>query len=539
MHESSRGISGLELLTPRIAKSDFGTVVAEFQWESVKRVEGFERTLSARAGFLMEPNYITTDKSTDQPGRQLRCIAGEIFLVVVDVRVASPTFGKTQTIYLAADDLRVARMPSGLACGYLVTSPNATVEERMEHSQGSGWEWLDWRDSDWPFRWPVKPTSFFCHEAPSLRLRNVIRTRCRPPRPVVINASLVSKKLRRPAMPIVESRSGCEGGRDDVLRKGVERDRNERILVIGSQGQLGRDLCDQLCNFGSVIRADRRYSSPQKEASVLLDMARPASLRQLIRDSQPTLIVNASSMTGVVACEKRSREAQLINATAPMIIAEEAAKLKAPIIHFCTSLVYGGGGSTPWRECDPVSPKSQYARTKSLGSQAVLGSPVAHLVLRSSWLYSVHGINFVRTIIERAAMGRAVVGGAQMKGFEQYGTPTPTSWLAMITAQLLTQAPGSLAEWLDVNGGLFHATPNGFASQSEVVEHILNNCSSNGMQVKAQPIRDGNRNSLNCRLDCSRLLAQLGVHPPSWRSQMEEQVRQILQLRKPSRVAAA
>ena len=312
------------------------------------------------------------------------------------------------------------------------------------------------------------------------------------------------------------------------LRAVHHQQRDERILVLGCHGQLGQDLCRELGTLGTVVGACRRPALSSSELTVEVDLTRPASLRQAIRNVQPTLIVNACAMTDVDACEAQPRAAQLINATAPMLVADEARALEIPIVHFCTALVYGGGGQSPWHESDSIQPNCHYARTKAIGTEAVRNSNAPHLVLRTSWLYSSHSPNFVQSLIDQALTQESLVAAA-----DQYGTPTPSAWLARVTAKLLSQAKGSLADWLDVNGGLLHAASEGFASRREVAELILNVCRSTGHQINARSVRSapampaglGEHSADNCRLDSARLAALLGGTMSRWQAQLTEHVR--------------
>jgi dTDP-4-dehydrorhamnose reductase len=252
-------------------------------------------------------------------------------------------------------------------------------------------------------------------------------------------------------------------------------------------------------------------------------------LRQAIRDVCPTLIVNASGLTDIDLCEARPDEAQLVNATAPMLLAEEAARLNVPIVHYCSAYVYGGGGKDAWCETDPVRPACQYAHTKALGSEAILSSDVPHLVLRTNWLYSHNRPNIVQSMIDDAQKKEAIHAGG-----EQIGTPTPARWLASITAKLLSQAGDRLAAWMDFNGGLLHATPQGYASRVEIAEQLMVACREHGVAIVARSVRgprpkvtgDAGLLPANCRLDCSRL-RQLGIELPRWEVFLGQYIRSI------------
>lgn len=524
-------IEGLEIATPKLAHDGPGTLVAESRWLSsssqAKLPElGYERTVTARAGFLCEPHF-----DASRPGvRRLRCIHGEAFVVVVDVRRGSPTFGQCETFELSADNPQCLSMPIGLACGYQILSDSAVIDERLSHDPQDQWQWLDWREPYLQIDWPETAFTFASHRRPSTTLHEIPAERLS-----TFDQAADQSRETLQAHETLQSHETHQTQAEEpifsfaahVAAQPRSARRGEQILVLGCRGQLGKDLCRELRSLGNVVGACRGATARGRGQSVVeVDLTRPASLRSAIRDLRPTLIVNAAAMTDIDACEAFPREAQLINATAPMLVAEEARKLNIPVIHFCTSLVYGGRGNHAWRETDPVEPRSHYARTKSIGSEAVCSSQAPHLVLRTNWLYSANRTNFVDAWIDQALERDPVVAWA-----DQYGTPTASAWLAAVTVQLLRQAPGSLADWLDVNGGVLHATPLGFTSRVEVAELVLSVCRARGLPVVARTVRTLGPGlsdpsfasaAYNCKLDCSRLSALLGQALPRWQAQLTE-----------------
>jgi len=305
-------------------------------------------------------------------------------------------------------------------------------------------------------------------------------------------------------------------------------------LILGSSGQLGRDLCRELTPLGEIIGASRRRTAPGASSSssndfkqIEVDMTRPASVRQIIRDLRPTLIVNASALNDSDECEANPRLAQLVNAMAPRLVAEEAALLDIPIIHFCTALAYGGAESRAWSEDDAINPRSQFARTKVTGTESVRSSGASHLILRSHWLYSAQRPHWIGALIDQALQQNLVLIPEL-----QYGSPTPTAWLARVTARLLQQSRGALRDWLDVHGGLLHATPTGFANQFDVAQQMLSEGRRRGWKIVARDVRQlptasGSARSdvaTNCRLDCSRLINLLGESVTSWQSALSPEL---------------
>ena len=314
---------------------------------------------------------------------------------------------------------------------------------------------------------------------------------------------------------------------------------DHRILVIGSSGQLGRDLCRHLRRLGTVIGACR---TPDKQSllpvPMWVDISRPASLRQAIRQVRPTLIVNAASLTDVDQSEQHPRLAQLVNATGPAVIADEAERIGACMVHFCSSMVFGGAGEKPWRESDQPDPQNQYARTKWTGTQAVSRSQVPHLILRSGWLYSTHGENYVRRLIDSLSY-RSTITLAD----DHLGSPTSTNFLAQLTADLLqrgcraaAETGQSLGDWLNEHGGLYHASTLGMASKLHVGDQILALCRQHGLPIVLQKLQGRHLSELpssanipaNCALDPSRLALHFQVDLPRWQTDLGQQIDYML-----------
>lgn len=482
-----------------------------------------EELVTANLGFTCEPSF-----TRRRLQRTVRCLSGECFVCVVDVRRDSRALGSWQSFTLSDTDGRSLLVPAGVALGWQVTSASATLELRGNRNlEEMPWQWLCWDDPDLQLEWPERPCVLAKHLRSSRDLRTIPQHRL--PKLHRTTKQLPPAKgagSPRPAPAVMTSRPTSP----------------PRILVFGSSGQLGRDLCRALRNVGTVIGASRR---PAVESvlpvPVRVDISRPASLRQAIRQVSPTLIVNAASLTDVDACEAQPRLAQLVNATAPAVMAEEAAKIGAGVVHFCSNLVFDGSGERPWRESDQPRPLNQYARSKWVGTQAVLASGAAHLVLRSGWLYSTHGENFVQRLIDAVAY-RPVISLAN----DHVGTPTSTNFLARLAAQLLALAsdashrvdgPADLIEWLQACGGLYHATPLGRASQLEVGDQIVANCRQLALPMVLQRLQGVPSRDLvghpqlpaNCSLDSSRVALKFKLQLPHWQSDLQEQMEWMLE----------
>jgi dTDP-4-dehydrorhamnose reductase len=232
------------------------------------------------------------------------------------------------------------------------------------------------------------------------------------------------------------------------------------ILLIGTNGQLGRELNRTLHRIGEVTALNRQ----------LLDLTQPEEIRRAIRDAHPEFIVNAAAYTAVDKAESEASFAHAINAVAPAVMAEEAAKIGASLIHYSTDYVFDGLKNSPYDEDDPANPQNVYGRTKLEGEQAIQESAAAHLIFRTAWVYATEGKNFLLTIL-RLATQREELKIVR----DQIGAPTLAAELARATTNILahvsdTEAgPFSLADM----SGVYHMTAGGETSWFDFTNAIL------------------------------------------------------------------
>ena len=198
-----------------------------------------------------------------------------------------------------------------------------------------------------------------------------------------------------------------------------------RILLTGPTGQIGSELLRALPALGEVIAVDHAQ----------MDLTDPEGIRKMVRSIAPDLVVNAAGYTDVDRAESEEELAQRINATAPGILAQEASRLGAAIIHYSTDYVFNGRATNPYTSKDEPDPINAYGRTKLAGEKAVLSGDCAALILRTSWVYSTGGSNFLVSILEQAPIKRElrVVD-------DQFGCPTWSRTVAQATAQIIAQA---------------------------------------------------------------------------------------------------
>ena len=238
-----------------------------------------------------------------------------------------------------------------------------------------------------------------------------------------------------------------------------------RILLTGKTGQVGRELAPLLHRLGELTVLDRRQ----------LDLAKPDEIRRVIRGARPDLIVNAAAYTAVDGAESDEPAARAINADAPGIMAEEARKLGARLVHYSTDYVFDGAGRTPYQEDDPVNPLNVYGRTKLQGERAIQQAGAAYLIFRTGWVYARQGRNFLLTVLRLAAEKEEL-----RIVRDQTGAPTSSAEIAAATVKVLSQiyspANGPLSP--STSEGIYHMTAGGETNWYSFAKRILELASS-------------------------------------------------------------
>ncbi|MGX4640645.1 dTDP-4-dehydrorhamnose reductase [Massilia sp. SYSU DXS3249] len=232
----------------------------------------------------------------------------------------------------------------------------------------------------------------------------------------------------------------------------------ERILVTGKSGQVGYELERSLQTLGEVVAVDRGQ----------MDLADLDAVRETIRRVQPTLIVNPAAYTAVDLAESQPGLAMRINAEAPGLMAEEAKRLGAALIHYSTDYVFDGTKPGAYTEDDLPCPVNVYGKTKLAGEQAIAASGATHLILRTSWVYGMRGKNFLLTMRRLAAERDELRVVA-----DQHGAPTWCRTIADVTANILAQSQAGGAGWLRERAGLYHLTAQGRTSWHGFAEELL------------------------------------------------------------------
>lgn len=292
------------------------------------------------------------------------------------------------------------------------------------------------------------------------------------------------------------------------------------ILLLGKDGQVGWELQRALSPLGRLIAP-----GPGE-----CDLANPAQLRDMIRSAQPAVIVNAAAYTAVDKAEGEPDVARAINAIAPGIMAEEAKKLGAWLVHYSTDYVFDGTKSGVYLEDDVTNPLSVYGATKLEGEQAIRQADCHHLIFRTSWVFAARGGNFAKTIL-RLARERDKLNIVD----DQFGAPTSAELLADVTALCLRDAmqPGGAALQ-----GLYHLVAGGETNWHGYARFVLAHAARLGAPLKCLPENVAPipasdypvpaKRPANSRLDTSKLQREFGLHLPDWKYHAERMLTEIL-----------
>ena len=270
------------------------------------------------------------------------------------------------------------------------------------------------------------------------------------------------------------------------------------ILVFGKTGQVGRELA-QLPDVHSVCREEA-------------DLNDAASIRDAIRKFSPDAIINAAAYTAVDAAEADVELAYQINAHAPKVMAQEAQSLNIPLVHISTDYVFDGSGTTPWTPGDGTAHLNVYGQSKRAGELAVLDACQQAVVLRTSWVFSSHGQNFVKTMV-RLAQSKSSLDIVS----DQIGGPTSARAIAYACMRIVkTPLPSTSKR-------IYHFAGAPDVSWAEFAEEIFAQLGKDITitAIKSEDFPTAAQRPLNSRLDCSAILADFDVQRPHWKSDLK------------------
>jgi dTDP-4-dehydrorhamnose reductase len=282
-----------------------------------------------------------------------------------------------------------------------------------------------------------------------------------------------------------------------------------KVLINGRHGQVSHELQRRLGAVGELIVLGRDQ----------LDLAQPDQIRRQVQNIRPDLIINAAAHTAVDLAESEPQAAFAINAVAPGVLAEEALALDIPLIHYSTDYVFDGMKAGPYTEDDTPNPLGVYGKSKLAGEQAIRDVQGKHLILRTSWVYSSHGRNFLLTmqrLLQEKPELRVVA--------DQIGAPTWAGTIANSTLALIERwQANEVADW-----GTYHLTAQGETSWlgfAQAIGEALRQQGKPCARLIAIPSSDyptPAARPLNSRLDCSRLQRDWGVSQPEWQTALRE-----------------
>lgn len=240
-----------------------------------------------------------------------------------------------------------------------------------------------------------------------------------------------------------------------------------RILVLGSKGQVGWELQRSLSPLGTLVVGDRGEC----------DLGDADALRRFVDGANPDIIVNAGAYTAVDKAEQDMEAARRVNAEAPAILAEEAKRRNALLVHYSTDYVYDGAKDGAYLETDATHPLSVYGSTKLQGDEAILKSGCQHLIFRTSWVFAARGGNFAKTMLRLAGERESLNVIA-----DQFGAPTSAELLADVTALAIRDVRAGR-----VPGGLYHLTAAGETSWHGYARFVIQEAERLGLPLKAGP----------------------------------------------------
>lgn len=307
-----------------------------------------------------------------------------------------------------------------------------------------------------------------------------------------------------------------------------------KILLMGKTGQVGRELAGLLGRVGHVTALDRQQ----------LDLTKPDEIRRAVRSMRPDVIVNAGAYTAVDRAESEEAVARGVNAVAPGVLAEEAKRLGALLVHYSTDYVFDGTKGKPYEEDDPTNPLSAYGRTKLEGEKAIQQVGPAYLIFRTAWVYAKEGRNFLLTILRMATEKEELTIVR-----DQIGAPTSSREIAAATVKVLEQIRRPAAgarQWPEIKG-VYHMTAGGETNWYEFAKSIVELAASQSQPeawlvaaTRSRPLKTRRiapitteeyptpaRRPLFSVLSNNRLNQEFGVKLQDWKVQLRSTFRNL------------
>lgn len=284
-----------------------------------------------------------------------------------------------------------------------------------------------------------------------------------------------------------------------------------KILLLGKNGQVGWELQRSLASLGELVAAGRQQANFEDAES----------LRSLVRQIRPDVIVNSAAYTAVDKAESEPEKARCVNAESVGVLAEETHRLNAWLVHYSTDYVFNGEKASPYHEEDATGPLSVYGKTKFEGEQLIRKHNPRHLIFRTSWVYAARGGNFAKTML-RLAKEREELNVIA----DQHGAPTSAELIADVTALALYSIRGN-ADAAQSLAGIYHLAASGETTWHGYAQHVLELAQASGAQLRTKPgaVRPIPTTAYplpavrpkNSRLDTTKLSNAFNLHLPDWR----------------------
>ena len=457
-------LEGLFVIRPKVFPDDRGFFLesykaSDFQKARIDVVFVQDNHSSSTRGVLRGLHYQLPPHAQ---GKLVRVLEGRVWDVAVDIRPESPTFGRWFGIELSAVDHLMFYIPPGFAHGFVTLSETAqffykcTAEYDKESEAG-----IRWDDPQIAVKWPL-------------------------------NDVHVSDRDR--GLPLLFAAR--------VFPKGWLKS----IWLTGSRGMLGQDVARELDSHGLQ----------HVDTDMDCDITSPYVIEQFADGKTIDWIVNCSAYTAVDKSEDEEDAADRVNALGPENLGRLAASIGARIVHISTDYVFDGKGTSPYREDHPVAPTGAYGRTKARGERLLAEAASSHFILRTAWLYGVHGKNFVYTMLRLMNEKDEVTVVS-----DQHGSPTYTRDLASVVGTLIARDSHAF--------GTFHYTNEGETSWYEFARAIYETGRSEGRIARScnvRPISTDQYSTKTARpkysvLSKEKIKKTLGISVPSWQDGLE------------------
>ncbi len=295
-----------------------------------------------------------------------------------------------------------------------------------------------------------------------------------------------------------------------------------KILLFGKDGQVGWELQRALAPLGELIALGEQQA----------DFENIEHIRQLVRQIQPDVIVNAAAYTAVDKAESAPEKARRINAEAVGVLGAEAHRLNAWLVHYSTDYVYDGAKTSPYEESDPPRPLSVYGKTKLEGDQLIVKSGAKHLIFRTSWVYAARGGNFAKTMLRLAKERDELKVIA-----DQHGAPTSAELIADVTALALYRI-GQTKDSATKFSGTYNLVASGFTTWHGYAQHVLELAQAQGIKLKVLPAAVVPIASeayplpavrpKNSRMNTTTLSNTFNLHLPHWHYHVQRLVDELI-----------